>query len=186
MRQDSPSSYIDAAGPSDIPRLIEIDKEAGRLFEPTGLLSAAALDDHVPEDVLIEALRKNLLILARHEDAKPVGFALVSLREDCLYLDQISVSPAFGKRGIGTKLMRHVEVRAIEFDRLSIVLSTFRDVPWNAPFYSSLGYKIIKRRHMQPFMLSIEDAQRPFMDVSKRVFMRKRVRKPVFRATKPT
>ena len=66
-----------------------------------------------------------------------------------------------------------------------ITLSTFRDLAWNGPFYKSLGYRVLPRRKLEPFMLVIEEAQKPFMDVTKRVFMMKRVRKRAFRSKRP-
>ena len=181
MRDQIKQVEICPAGPSDIERIIAVDKAAGQMFAGTGLLPDEELEDHVPGHVLADALRAKLLDVARLEDGNVVGFTLVSVRPGTLYLDQISVHPEAGKRGIGTQLMRNIEQKAIELDLGEITLSTFRSVPWNAPFYASLGYKPIKRSELLEFMLEIEEAQRRVMDVTKRVFMRKRVRKALFR-----
>lgn len=181
MKDEIRRAEIGLAGPSDIERIIAVDKAAGQMFAGTGLLPDEELEDHVPDHVLVDALRTNMLDVARLGDGTVVGFTLVSVRAGTLYLDQVSVHPDAGKCGIGTRLMRNIEQKAIELDLAEITLSTFRDVPWNAPFYASLGYKPIKRGELLEFMLDIENAQRRVMDVTKRVFMRKRVRKALFR-----
>lgn len=174
-----PSTQIDIspAVPDDVSRIIEIDLAAGQLFAPLGLLNAEALDDHVPADILLDAIGKEHLDVARVPDGKLAGFVLVSKHGKGLYLDQISVDPAYGNRGIGTQLMRHLFDKAKRLNEAEIVLSTFRDVSWNGPFYAGLGFREISRHKFEPYMHDIERAQAPFMDISKRIFMKKRIRR---------
>lgn len=166
---------ITAAKCDDVSRIIEIDLAAGQLFAPTGLLSDEALGDHVPAEVLLSAIERGILSVARVTNGSVAGFILASERGDGWYLEQISVDPAFGQRGIGRQLMLHLFDRAADNGAREITLSTFRSLPWNGPFYAQLGFKEISRAQMEPFMLDIEQAQAPFMDVSKRMFMKKRI-----------
>jgi predicted N-acetyltransferase YhbS len=102
-----------------------------------------------------------------------------------MYLDQVSVAPDHGKQGIGRALVLRV-ITETERRRLPhLSLSTFRDLPWNAPFYASLGFKELARDKMEPYMLEIEEAQQAVMDVTKRCFMRRKVRRPLFKSRKP-
>ncbi len=70
----------------------------------------------------------------------PVGFVHVEVIDGFAHLAQLSVRPEAGRRGLGTALVRAAmrEAYLLGFDRLS--LTTFRDVPWNAAFYRSLGF----------------------------------------------
>ena len=70
----------------------------------------------------------------------PVGFVHVLLIDGHAHLEQLSVRPEQQRRGIGAALTRAAmdEARAQGFDRLS--LCTYRDVPWNGPFYRGLGF----------------------------------------------
>ncbi|RIJ28238.1 GNAT family N-acetyltransferase [Henriciella mobilis] len=169
---------------ADFSEIIEVDKSASLLFGPTGLLSEEALADHVPAQALQDALNQDWLLVAEMPDKAVVGFVMATVRDGGLYVDQLSVSPDYGRQGIGTALMRNLEGKAHNRDILELTLSTFRDLPWNAPFYATLGFRHIKRSHLRPFMLEIETAQAEFMDVSKRTFMRKRLRKTLFRSKK--
>lgn len=184
--EDQASVMIGAGLLSEIDTLIEIDKSASALFAPTGLLSADALEDHVPATEFRKAIHAGLLHVARLRAGMPAGFCLVSARPGCRYIDQISVDPAHGRQGIGRALMLQAEYEARSAGVPALVLSTFRDLPWNAPFYASLGYRPMKRHQLEPFMLDIEREQARDMDVSKRIFMRKRLRKPLIRVRKQT
>ena len=70
----------------------------------------------------------------------PIGFVHVLLLDGHAHLEQLSVRPEHQRRGIGTTLVRAAMARARQdgHDRLS--LCTYRDVPWNGPFYRSLGF----------------------------------------------
>lgn len=169
---------------ADLSALIEVDKAASALFAPTGLLSEEALADHVPADALESAMNLGWLLVAELADRTLAGFVMAT-RNDCsLYIDQLSVSPEYGRRGIGRTLLHCLEDKARDNAVSEMTLSTFRDLPWNAPFYATLGFRHLRRSQLSPFMLEIEVSQAEFMDVSKRTFMRKRLRKALFRSRK--
>jgi len=178
---DLPEGYSISAGElDDIAALIAVDKAASTLFVPTGLLDEDALEDHVPADVFELEMPAGNVFVARNQHKWPVGFALTRLRGNGLYLDQVSVHPDHGKLGIGRALVIRVLTEA-EIRKLPHVsLSTFRTIPWNGPFYGSMGFREIPGDKLDPYMREIEDAQRPFMDVTKRCFMRRKVRRGLF------
>ena len=160
----------------DLDAVIAVDLAAGQMFSPTGLLSEAALEDHVPASVLEAALAQDNLKVARDAAGSVVGFVLVSARGDVLYLDQVSVHPDHGRRGLGAALVRHVIQLAKDRRQKRVVLSTFREVTWNAPFYRKLGFREIPRARLTDWMKDIEAVQAEVMDVSQRCFMQIRVR----------
>ena len=57
-----------------------------------------------------------------------------------LHLGELSVDPNHGRRGIGRTLVEAVAVRAGGLGLAGVSLSTFRMVPFNAPFYAALGF----------------------------------------------
>jgi ribosomal protein S18 acetylase RimI-like enzyme len=81
-----------------------------------------------------------LLVAALDEQSPPVGFVHVLVLDGHAHLEQLSVLPEHQRRGMGAALTRAAmaEARAQGFDRMS--LCTYRDVPWNGPFYGSLGF----------------------------------------------
>jgi GNAT superfamily N-acetyltransferase len=89
-----------------------------------------------------------------------VGFALCSDRGDDLYLDQLSVLPRHGRRGLGSRLVRRClqEAEARAFKRVS--LSTFRKVPWNGPFYRKLGFREVPGWRLNDWQEEIRELQK--------------------------
>lgn len=179
---DLPEGYsITAAELDDIPALISVDKAASALFEPTGLLTNEALQDHVPAEVLEAEIPAGNVFAARNQHDWAVGFALIRPRGTGLYLDQVSVHPDHGQNGLGRALVIRTLAEAEHRKLPHVSLSTFRDLAWNGPFYASLGFREISRAQLEPYMIEIEEAQKPFMDVSQRCFMRRKVRRGLFR-----
>ncbi|MDP1554166.1 MAG: GNAT family N-acetyltransferase, partial [Hyphomonas sp.] len=86
----------------------------------------------------------------------------------------VSVHPEHGRRGLGAALIRRVFQDAADRGLKTVTLSTFRDLPWNAPFYRTLGFRELKRRQLTDWMLDIEARQAAVMDVTKRCFMVRR------------
>jgi ribosomal protein S18 acetylase RimI-like enzyme len=65
----------------------------------------------------------------------PVGFAAVIELDGHWHLEQIAVHPDYGRRGIGAALLD-----AARAGRDGITLITFREVPWNGPWYARHGF----------------------------------------------
>lgn len=169
----------------DVPALIAVDKAASTLFEPTGLLSPEALKDHVPAAILEQEIPRDNVLVVRNQHAWAVGFALIRPRAHGLYLDQISVHPDHGKQGLGRALVHAVLDVANTRKLPHVTLSTFRELPWNGPFYHSLGFRELPKRRYEPYMIEIEEAQSQIMDVSKRCFMRCKTGRTRFRFGPP-
>ena len=79
----------------------------------------------------------------------PEGFARLDvLRNDggapaapgSLHLEQLSVHPDRGRRGLGRALLRAAVSWAGDHDYDQLTLATYRDVPWNGPFYASEAF----------------------------------------------
>jgi GNAT superfamily N-acetyltransferase len=86
-------------------------------------------------------------MLAGHEawvatapSCEPIGYAVAGAIGPFLHLRELSVDPAHGRRGIGTALVEHVVAAARQGRFRGVTLTTFRDVPFNAPFYARLGF----------------------------------------------
>lgn len=172
-----PAGYvITGAATDEIPALIAIDLAASQLFAGTGLLDEEDLKDHVPEAVLGAAIPGGHLHVARDRKGVAAGFVLTSVREGNLYLDQISVDPAHGRQGLGGALIARVMAEAKDRGLKRVVLSTFRDLAWNGPFYRKHGFRELPRRKMEKWMIEIEAAQdENGLDVRKRCFMARRL-----------
>ncbi len=157
----------------DLPALLDIQAAAAARFARLGLI---ATPDGLPETIPINAFQratlKGLLFLAEHAHRK-VGFALCSIERPDLYLDQISVIPDASRRGAGTALLNAVSAEAGRRGLWGVSLSTFRDVPWNGPFFARQDFQEIPRAGLALWQLDIERAQAEIMEVGGRCFMRR-------------
>ena len=163
---------IGRAAPNHLRWLPEIEYAAGRLLVGRGL-PESALEAGSDVAELRDARRAGLLWVALTVDSSPVGFARVGRRDGAAHLDEIDVHPAHGRRGIGTALVETV-YRWARVDGLSAVtLTTFRNVPWNAPFYARLGFRAVAPRDLSAAAAERVRAEAgPGVDPRMRVFMR--------------
>lgn len=74
------------------------------------------------------------------DEGRVVAFLAATAGGDRLHIDEVDVEQGHQGQGVGRRLIAHVIgwARTQGFARLS--LTTFRSVPWNGPFYASLGF----------------------------------------------
>ncbi len=136
----TPHPYaIQAARPEHIPFLNDIELAAATIFPP-GSIPAHILLERVPESALLEAMCDGRLWVALDADANPVGYGLLQFVDAAALLAQLDVHPDHGRRGLGAALVRRIVETARSRGAHALYLTTFAQVPWNAPFYARLGF----------------------------------------------
>ena len=162
---------IALARPGDLSRIAPIELAAARLL--VGHVPEAVLEEVTSDEDLQAAQRAGQLWVALSSDM-PVGFALVEMLEpDAAHLEEIDVHPDHGRRGLGTRLVRHVCRWAETQGHGALTLTTFRDVPWNMPFYARLGFEEVAPAALTPALRALlEDEARRGLDPGRRVAMR--------------
>lgn len=161
---------IGSAQPEHIPALGAIELAAARLL--SGHAPESVLSETSGESTFADAARGGRLWVASTGNI-PVGFALVAmLADDLPHLEEIDVHPSHGRRGVGTALVRAVCEWATVSGYPMLTLTTFRAVPWNAPFYARLGFVEIPRETLRPELAAVvaEEAHRG-LDSRTRVVM---------------
>ena len=167
-----PRYDITRARPNDLAHLPAIERAAARLL--AGLAPESVLSETTSQEELKRALSQGHLWVALADDV-PVGFAHVEVLEPAVaHLEEIDVHPDHGHRGIGTKLVLAVCAWAETVGNRAVTLTTFRDVPWNMPFYTRLGFDVIPPAALSPALLAVvEDEARRGLDPARRVAMRR-------------
>ncbi len=163
---------IARARPKDLAVLPAIELAAARLL--VGHAPESVLNETTSDEVLNTAQRHGHLWVALADDV-PVGFAHIEVIEPTVaHLEEIDVHPQHGRRGLGTKLVRAICAWAIAAGYHSVTLTTFRDVPWNMPFYARLGFEVIPSEALSPALRSVvQDETRRGLDPTRRVAMRR-------------
>jgi len=119
-----------------------------------------------------EAIDAGLLWVAV-SDARPVGFAHAKLLEaGRAHLDELDVHPDHGRRGVGRRLVGAVCDWAAASSLDAVTLSTFRAPPWNAPFYASMGFRVLADHELTPALRRVVAQEtRRGLDPTQRVVM---------------
>lgn len=152
MRSET-ADAVRVAKPAEFEVLREIEKTADGLFAEVGIGPFAVSDE---EDHLAEAA----VVLV--SGTPPVGFACVEIVDGLAHIWQLSVLPSKGKRGLGRALVEAVCDWAQLNGLAAVTLTTFRDVPWNAPFYARLGFRVVEAP--SPGLQAIRDHERDVGD----------------------
>lgn len=126
---------------ADLPLLAEIERSAGRTFD--AVTSLGFLGDG---SVQTEANHRRWMAggaswVATDADDAPIGFLAGEVFGDDLHLWELDVRFEHQKRGAGRALIETAKAWAQSRRLTRLTLTTFVDVPWNAPFYASCGFE---------------------------------------------
>jgi GNAT superfamily N-acetyltransferase len=100
------------------------------------------------------AREHGLALVAERADIA-VGFILVVPTDGSAHIMEFGVRQAEQGRGCGRILMRDAEAWAVEAGFDEMTLTTYRDIPWNAPFYARLGYRVLDVGPDRPELASL-------------------------------
>ena len=81
-----------------------------------------------------------------------VGFLTAKVVDDDFYIGEVSVHEAHQKKGLGSKLFEAAFIKAKSLGLHAVTLTTFKDVPWNAPYYERLGFLILEPQSVPPYL----------------------------------
>lgn len=140
---------IRPATAEDVPFLPAIEDAACSLFDQIPATASLPLYTTPVED-FEEAQRHGLLWVAEAAHGDLVGFALAERIDGALHLEELDVLPAYGRQGIGARLVRTVCGQARDQGFAAVTLCTFRDIPWNEPFYERMGFRIFREEELTP------------------------------------
>ncbi|MEU4744155.1 GNAT family N-acetyltransferase [Actinosynnema sp. NPDC023658] len=156
------------ARPDELPLLPPVEQASGELFRDFGMPEIAD-DDPMPLSTL-EHL--HVWVAA---DPHPVAWVAVEVVDGAAHVEQISVHPDHARRGLGAALLDHVERWAAARGLDALTLTTFRDIPWNGPYYRRLGFREVE--HPSPGLVAIVAAETARgLDPATRVCLRRPVR----------
>ncbi|MFG2771062.1 GNAT family N-acetyltransferase [Streptomyces sp. NPDC048350] len=131
---------IRAAAPAELPLLQDIERAAGEPFRSLGM-AVIADDEPLPLDVLDAYRRAGRAWVAADEADCPVAYLLADTVDGAAHIEQVSVHPAAARRGVGRALIDHLATEAAAQGLTALTLTTFTEVPWNAPYYARLGFR---------------------------------------------
>ncbi|MGW7072408.1 GNAT family N-acetyltransferase [Streptomyces sp. NPDC054855] len=146
--------HIRPATPADLPTLQDIERAAGEPFRALGM--AAIADDEPPGIALLEEFRRaGRAWVATEGDGTPVAYLLSEPVDAAEHVEQVSVHPRAARQRIGGALIEHTAGRARAAGSQSLTLTTYTDVPWNAPYYARIGFRVLADAELTPGLREI-------------------------------
>ena len=134
--------HIRPTTPNDIIALPAIERAAGERFRRYPELGWLAEGEVISAEQHLEYAERGQSWLALAND-RPVGFILTEAHSSSLFIVELSVDLDWQGKGIGRQLIACAADHARERGLASLTLTTFRNVPWNAPFYARLGFEYV-------------------------------------------
>jgi GNAT superfamily N-acetyltransferase len=140
---------IRSAQIEELPRLAKIEQAAAIRFRETPYAFLAD-GEPLPIEFIEQRFQAGQVWVAVDRDDIVIGFAITREVDRTLYLQEIDIAPEHGQRGIGKALVETVQTWGSRSGYTVMSLSTFRDLPWNAPFYAKLGFRILDEAELTP------------------------------------
>ncbi|TDD45028.1 GNAT family N-acetyltransferase [Nonomuraea terrae] len=148
---------------AELPGLVAVELAADRLFEQMGIVFP-------PGTTMIEDVGDPGPVLVEGEP--PAGFALIGQADGNVHLDQLAVHPDSMRQGIGGRLLAAVVDLARAAGAPAVTLTTYRDVPWNAPWYARHGFSVLPESVWGPQLRALVKHERELgIEVAPRVVM---------------
>ncbi|MFF9787018.1 Acetyltransferases [Streptomyces sp. SceaMP-e96] len=141
----------------ELPTLRAIERAAGKPFRALDMASVA--DDEPPSPAQLTEFQRAGRVLAAYEEPgpggegrRPVGYLLWEPVDGCTHIEQVSVHPDRAHRRIGRALIDRAER---DGGPVPLTLTTFTEVPWNAPYYARIGFRILPEAELTPGLRAI-------------------------------
>ncbi len=149
---------IRLARPDDLPALIDVEREAGELFREVGM---AAIADDDPGTVAELAVYQSAgrAWVSVDDDDRPVAYLVAVVVDGCAHIEQVSVRPSHARRGLGSALIETLADWARSRGLTALTLTTFETVPWNAPYYERLRFRVVPEAEIGAGLRSIRRAE---------------------------
>lgn len=155
---------------ADLQRLVVVEVEAGQVFRTVGMTKVAEDVPQIPD--LREAAEAERLWVTE-VGSEVAGYISAEVLDGNAHVAQVSVAPAYAGRALGRAMIEFLEDWGRAAGCPATTLTTFRDVPWNGPYYLRLGYHVLRKEDIGPelAMTMAQEASLPGIEASLRCAM---------------
>ena len=129
-----------------------IEVDAAKVLAAREELDGIPLPPPMSEADYSALIARGHCLAALIEDT-PIGFVACRPVGRSLHIAELSVAASRQRQGIGAALLRAIGVDARNSGFSALTLNTFRDLPFNAPFYARHGFVAVENfeswRHLK-------------------------------------
>ena len=146
LRGDTENMGVRLCRVAELSAVQEIDRAAGQMFAEVGRPEVCGMLWR-PEALAAARAEGRLWVMTGADD-RPAGFLVTDMVDGCVHIEQVSVDPGNARRGLGRTLLDHAAEQAAAAGVSALTLTTFADVPWNAPYYVRCGFRVLEDREI--------------------------------------
>ena len=136
----------------------DIERAAGSSFREIGMPEIAD-DEPLPVEELARYWQDNRAWVAADDADVPAAYLIADIVDGSLHIEQVSVHPRAARRKIGRMLLDHAAAYAAARGIGGLTLTTFAEVPWNAPYYARCGFRVLEDSELSPGMRAVSDRE---------------------------
>lgn len=119
---------------------------------------AAVADDEPPTLADLTAFAEvGRAWVATDEAGEIGGYLLAHILDGNAHIEQVSVHPNHSRQGLGRQLIDTAGAWAAQQHLAALTLTTYADVPWNAPYYERLGFQVLAEHELTEGLRRIRD-----------------------------
>jgi predicted N-acetyltransferase YhbS len=164
--------------PSDMSAIRDVERSVAAMARGTIMDFPANIAPNHQAD-LVTAIERGLMWVAQPDapgldgaapdEIRAIGFLFAERFPEGLYLRELAVATTAQRQGHGRALMLASLDHARARGERRAMLTTQRNLPWNAPFYAKLGFRIVenddipieaRRRLVRQFTTGFDPATR--------------------------
>ncbi|MFP2905367.1 GNAT family N-acetyltransferase [Pyxidicoccus sp. 3LFB2] len=156
----------------ELPALPEVEQLAAEQFRQSSRPEAAELPVQSLEH--LQALqREGGVWVAVTKEGAVAAFTLCKPVDGAIFIVEADTHPAHARQGLAAALFGLIGQWAREEGYPALLLTTFRDIAWNAPYYERLGFRILRDDEQGPGLRAIRAQETEFgLPPESRVCMR--------------
>ncbi len=149
---------IRMASVAELPILRDIERAAGLCFRDVGMPEIA--EDEPPAlDELARYQHAGRAWVAAGQADQPIAYLIADLVDGNVHIEQVSVHPGSARAGVGRRLIERLAREASGDSIPALTLTTFANVPWNAPYYLRCGFRILDAGELTPGLRAIRQRE---------------------------
>jgi GNAT superfamily N-acetyltransferase len=129
---------IRQAEAADLTPVLAIINEAAQAYR--GVIPADRWHDpYMPEQELADEIASGIIFWVAEEEGRPLGVIGIQDKGAVALVRHAYVAPTSQRKGVGSKLLRHVEGLAGK----PILIGTWADASWAIDFYRRNGFTVV-------------------------------------------
>ena len=148
---------IRLATAADLTVLPDLERAAGAPFRDVGMPEIADDDAPTPEELMPFQADGRCWVWAG--EGAVAAYAIAEEVDGFGHVEQVSVRPSHARRGLGRELIDTIDTWAARRGLPGLTLTTFAKVPWNAPYYARLGFRVLPAEKQGPALRRIREAE---------------------------